>query len=342
MELINRYVHEVGRYLPARLREAVQVELYSLIEDRLEDSEVPGESGKEETVVAILRQLGPPKKIANSYAPSEQWLIGGQFYPIFLAVLGIMLALMGGGYLIALAFSLDNFTWMAVFDALLSALPNLISAAFEAVGVLVIIFAILERVRAFGDIKTEKWDPRKLPTVDDPTRADNAWLIIETCLLLLLLLLLNFFPQRVGGYFQNNGQTTFVPLLTPEFLEVHLPLLNLWFGLGIALNVVVIWRGRWQLLTRFVDLGLSVLGLFVIYRLYTIGQIIGLNPEWIPDQAAINSLVDPQTLAFLTTILNAFLAVAFVIMIIISASQLFQLFKFFRQDKSIPSISPQS
>lgn len=342
MELINRYVHEVGKYLPSRIRKDVQVELRSLIEDRLEDSEVSGKSGKEETVVTILRQLGPPKKIANSYAPSQQWLIGGQFYPIFLGVIGIVWAIIGGGYMVALAFSLDNFSWTAVFDSLVAALPELLSAAFEAVGIVVVTFAILERVRAFGDVKSEKWDPRKLPAVDDPARADNAWLIIETCLLLLLLLLLNFFPERIGGFFQNNGQTTFVPLLAPEFLDLHLPLLNLWFGLGIVLNVVVIWRGRWHLLTRLIDLGLSGLGIFVLYRLFTIGQVIGLNPEWISDEAAVTLLVDTQTLASLSTILNAILVISFVVMIIILAGQVFQLLKFFRQDQSIPSISPQS
>lgn len=36
-EMIERYVHEVGRHLPRKNREDIQMELHSLLQDTLEE-----------------------------------------------------------------------------------------------------------------------------------------------------------------------------------------------------------------------------------------------------------------------------------------------------------------
>ena len=74
MELIDRYVYDVGRYLPRKNRADIQAELRSLLMDTLE-SRVKGEPS-EEDVVALLKEFGPPEKVAASYWPEGQYLIG--------------------------------------------------------------------------------------------------------------------------------------------------------------------------------------------------------------------------------------------------------------------------
>ncbi len=67
MELIDRYVYEVGRHLPRKDRSDIQVELQSTLVDTLEDR-VEGDPSQED-VVALLKEFGSPQKVAASYWP---------------------------------------------------------------------------------------------------------------------------------------------------------------------------------------------------------------------------------------------------------------------------------
>ena len=68
MKLIERYVREVGRHLPRRLRGDVERELLSTLEDALEarGQKIEGTSG-DDAELAILADFGPPEKMAASY-----------------------------------------------------------------------------------------------------------------------------------------------------------------------------------------------------------------------------------------------------------------------------------
>ena len=60
-ELVERYVHQVGRYLPNKEREEIQAELRSQIQDQLDDRY---EGAPTETdVAAVLKELGDPRRM---------------------------------------------------------------------------------------------------------------------------------------------------------------------------------------------------------------------------------------------------------------------------------------
>ena len=61
MELIDRYVHQVGRRLPERTRADVKQELRSLLIDALEEHTGRSENFTEEEQVAVLEEFGPPE-----------------------------------------------------------------------------------------------------------------------------------------------------------------------------------------------------------------------------------------------------------------------------------------
>ena len=103
MELIDRYLHEVGRYLPKKNREDILAEIRSYLEDKL-DERTNGKPS-EEDVVEFLKEEGSPQKMAASYAPEGQYVIGPSLYPLFRLVTGIALAASIGAQLLAWAVS---------------------------------------------------------------------------------------------------------------------------------------------------------------------------------------------------------------------------------------------
>ncbi len=137
MELIDRYVYEVGRQLPRKNRADIQVELQSTLVDTLE-ARVQGEPSQED-VVELLKEFGPPQKVAASYWPQGQYLIGPNLYPLFRMVLGIALivfiivklVLLG----IAMVFNQEILTFLSVLDIW----GEMIGIVFTTFGIIVII-----------------------------------------------------------------------------------------------------------------------------------------------------------------------------------------------------------
>ena len=61
MELIDRYISEVGKDLPRRTRLDIEAEILSALEDMLrERSQKTGRPVDEEMVVEILKEYGAP------------------------------------------------------------------------------------------------------------------------------------------------------------------------------------------------------------------------------------------------------------------------------------------
>ncbi|HSQ18530.1 MAG TPA: hypothetical protein VLM83_12575, partial [Anaerolineales bacterium] len=76
MELVTRYVSEVGRQLPEKTRADLEKEIRSLIEAALDDrAQKTGRPVDEDMIVEVLKEFGPPEKMAASYLP-ERYLIG--------------------------------------------------------------------------------------------------------------------------------------------------------------------------------------------------------------------------------------------------------------------------
>ena len=79
-ELIDRYVYAVTRRLPARLRNDIDKELHSLIEDMLE-ARCGGLMPEDRDVRVILTELGTPSELAMRYMPEgRDHLIGPAYY----------------------------------------------------------------------------------------------------------------------------------------------------------------------------------------------------------------------------------------------------------------------
>ncbi len=282
MDWIDRYVAEVGRHLPEKTRQDIEKEIRSSLEDALEDR-LQAEAGKsrEDVILDLLKELGPPEKVAASYLP-PRYLIGPRLYPTFITVLRIALiivtALAAIGF--GISFSQTARDLSDLGAVLFQTLAGIWSSIVQVFGIIVIVFAILERTLPKG-IETEKaWDPRRLPAQPDPDRIKPGELVGETIFTLLALMILVFYTGKIGLYFFNEsvGEWSFLPVLTAAFYA-YVPWLALLWVLDIFRNALVLYQRRWTSAARWFSLGCNLYGLIVLSLMLTGPALVDISPQ---------------------------------------------------------------
>ena len=261
---IDRYVVEMGRRLPGRQRDDVMKEMRSLIEDELDALEQPL---TEADVLAVLQKFGPPAEMAVRYG-APNYLIGPVLLPIFQLVAAIVLAIQAGVVLFAASVGLG--LGDAPFQPL-DTLAGLTSSLLQTFGMLVLIFALVER---FGDAKpetkTKPWDPRTLPAVEDTERVKVGETVTSIVFLAILIVFINS-SARWTGITIVGEDVTIVPVMSDAFWA-YAPWLTLIWSAELVLKTVVLLRGRWEVATRVINILISAAGLVVLFSLLT-------NPE---------------------------------------------------------------
>lgn len=185
MELIERYLQAVEFWLPKQQKHDIIAELSEDIQAQVEEREAElGRSLNQSEVEALLKQRGAPVLVANRYLPQEH-LIGPLLFPIYRLVLKVVaLCYLVPWVLVWLGLMIFGpvdpagpgpHTWTASLGAMWG---SFWVATFVTLGIVTIIFAILERTQS----KTcflEKWDPRKLPPVRKLNHIPRSSSIIE-------------------------------------------------------------------------------------------------------------------------------------------------------------------
>jgi hypothetical protein len=257
-ELVERYVHRVGRYLPPKERVEIEAELRSQILDQLDDRYGPSPSQAE--VASVLAELGHPHEMAASYS-SDQYLVGPDLFPYMMLVLRY-------GWLLIPSIAL----FLNIFGSLILAEPatfeslivDPVIAALQATvvfsGVVVLIFAVIERIDL--DVDEEVFNPLTLPEVDDPSIVDRfeipVAIIIETLVVLAFLYFL-----RVGGLtlhfnLTDPGDVIPVPVTWMVLLIV--------FSLAqLIVYVLMLRHTRWNIGVWILMTVLEVVGIICLY-----------------------------------------------------------------------------
>jgi hypothetical protein len=262
MELIDRYVHEVGRHLPRKNRADIQVELQSTLADTLEDR-VEGEPTQED-VELLLKEFGPPQQVAASYWPQGQYLIGPSLFPLFRMVVGIVLlvfvivqvVLFG----IAVVFNQEILTFLDVLDIF----SGMMGSIFTSFGIIVIVFAILQYFDVKPDTEGEEWDPSQLPQVEDAERVSRGGMVAEITFSLVIIAFLLLLPDKIGVVLNPVSEIILNPVISS-----YIPLIIISIMLGIFVDVILLWRGRWEIGTRLAKIGTNLFSIYVLYVLLT-------------------------------------------------------------------------
>jgi hypothetical protein len=283
-ELIDRYVHAVGRRLPKKQRADVEAELHSLLMDALQDrTEGRADESSVEDQTAVLEAFGPPSEVAARYAPPHRYLIGPGVYNIYLIVAGATAGALTIAYVVLLALTAWREPSAAIGSSIAELVSSYVNALLAAFGSITLTFAVLDRVvpaEAWAGKGEEKWEPRSLPPIEDPERIERGGLIVASVFLVIALLVFNLFPDWIGSSFARSSDGTLAwkanPLLATAFFTMYLPWLNLLWLVQLALNVVLLRQGRWQLATRIVDLLLAVGSSVLIGQMLTGPSLISL------------------------------------------------------------------
>ena len=267
MNLIELYVIEVGKNLPARGRQDIQKELHSTLEDMLEDrAQKTGRPADEALMRELLTEYGAPKKVAAAYLPTR-YLIGPRLYPFFTLVLKIVFSVLGVLGLIGLGVALVNGRLNSAesLGVLGKHALEFFGGLISAFGNIVLIFAILERVlpkEKFED-GIEDWTVNELAQAPETDEVKLWEPILGIVFGAAFLIVLNFYPDLLKVLVQTDGEWYRIGLLSDAFFR-YLPWINLSGLLTIGLNLYLVRRGCRTTLSRWANLGLDMLSLAIV------------------------------------------------------------------------------
>jgi hypothetical protein len=270
MELIDRYIYEVTRHLPAAQRSDIEKELRSLIDDMLnQQGGAAANAGAADAaaafaagsgaaapstaaVEAVLLELGDPRRLADNYRDKQRYVIGPLFYDTYWLVVRIVMIAVAFGLTLAMGIEFATAPVTGVWQAFGNWLNAVYSAILGAFAWVTLIFFLNERyndqAQAGMARRAEQWHPRQLQPVPGKAsllkRSEPIAAIIFT---VLFMIILNSNPDIIGIYFQEGGRMTAIPVLNPAVIRAYLPWINGLFGLSILMECIRLILGRWTI-----------------------------------------------------------------------------------------------
>lgn len=244
-ELIDRYVYAVTKYLPEAQRADIEKELRGLIDDMLMDR-TKGAPPRKEDAEAVLKELGRPTALAAKYRGSKQYLIGPDYFDLYMMILKIVVIVAPCAVAFAQMIGYAVKPPQNVLEAIGLFFGIVISAAVNVFALLTFIFAVIER---FGDKNekwmSENWKPSDLP----PIPAVKAVIhrsepIVGIVFTIFALAIFNVAPWLFGAY--DTAGRTFMPVFDLDVLMNMLPLINVMFCLGILKETVRLIIGKYD------------------------------------------------------------------------------------------------
>jgi hypothetical protein len=282
MNLIDKYIAEIGKYLPRKNRSDIEAEIRSTLEDMLEERKQAQGAVDDAAVVELLKEYGAPRKVAESYL-GPRYLIGPRIYPIFEMVTRIVVAVLFALALAGLGIGLarSSVTGAEFLKTVGESALGLLSGLITAFGNIVLVFAILERTLPAKEFEKEAqdWNPADLANEPDPDRVKFGEQIFEIFFLVLFLILFNLYPGVIGFGFFNEGDWVFIsPVLTDAFFS-YLPWLNILILLEIGLGIYLLRRGLWNVGSRIAKIILELAGIALAVVMLRGPALAALTPE---------------------------------------------------------------
>lgn len=290
-ELFNQYAVEVGRYLPRRKRNDIQVEILSLLQDSLEDKSAAAErQPDEEMVIGVLKEFGPPITFAENYH-QDNTLIGPSTFPIFRPVLLFVMVIFLLQFVVGVIIPGGG-----PGDDFLTILDHFFDTGFQVFGAVVFAFALMERTTPAEWLRwpfkemARTWDPTSLKPNKRKLAVRSGSLWVEAVFLVGLLVLIVVFPHWVGFGSNRNGVWNFVPVLSESF-AVYLPWLVAFFVAKISFNLYMARKAFWDTRMRWVSVGIQSFGVLLLLYFLSGPEVFGLNPAYLAQHNPDPSLV---------------------------------------------------
>lgn len=211
MDLIERYIYAVTRSLPKSQRTDVEKELRSDIHDM-----VDAENGSEtERVRKTLETLGRPEALALSYTGAKQYLIGPEWFSVYIETLKKIGAIAAIA-LLCIFTATTVFTDAPFIEKIIDILISTIGGAMQIAFWITAIFVFLEhsKSREFEKDKKEilAWSVDSLPDLP-PERHTNVSDIIANIVFYAALIVLALLTRQTLGF---NSDGTHISFFNPD------------------------------------------------------------------------------------------------------------------------------
>jgi hypothetical protein len=265
MDLIDRYLAAIARRLPADKADDIVAEIRDDLLTRIEAREdKAGRPLDKSEVSDLIKEMGHPLLVASRYRP-QQYLVGPDAFPFFVATLRIVAMFLAVAFVVTAA-SRVVFGYADVARAVAQALGDLVNSAITGLGIVTVIFFVLERT-GFPANHVAKWRPQELPEVKDkqPSTWGSAFEVAAGVYFILWWCGLVPFP----GYYSNVKGLTLTP--DPIWAALWWPVLALMVA-RLVYNVVQWLRPRWKLVRGVLSIATAAGGLALLGLIYQAGH----------------------------------------------------------------------
>lgn len=305
-EQINRYVYDVTRRLPSNQRSEIDKELHSLIEDMVTER-CNGREPLLDDVNSVLLELGEPREFANKYREKKQYLIGPEYYEIYLLVLKIVMAAVLFGITIALVIKNAVNPPTNIFAMFGDFVAAIVSAVFQAFAWVTVIFAVINHYddqNVKKQISKEyyenekKWTPADLNEIPNKNiRIKKSECIVGIIFSIIFLMLINAAPQFLGAFFTDKGNTVVIPVFNMDKFYLFLPLFNISICIGLIKELLKLFSGKYSIKLSIGLLILSSVSVILTLLIFTNPDL--WNSSFLTQISAISGLENmPKNLDF--------------------------------------------
>lgn len=265
MELLERYLHQVRRYLRGKEKDDTINELRSLIYEQLEHSDYIG--NEEEKLTQILKEFGSPRQVCMRYSGETRY-INPEIQPLMILVMKIVSLSLPFALIFSrlISYFSENQSYNTL-DVLLDTIyfiPDVITALLSALAMIFIVFYFISKaVKPNFSFNEFEFEPKLLPPVPKEvfkvTKIEEMILIIGS---IIFLFLINLQPGLIAVYFEGEV----VPILNINFEKV-LPYLNINIIITLCLSIYHLAKNRKNLYSSIVELFTNILGGIILILL---------------------------------------------------------------------------
>ena len=315
MNLIDRYIAEVGKHLPHKNRADIEAEIRSTLEDMLDERKQAEGPAEEATVMELLKEYGSPREVAATYK-THQYLIGPRLFPIFETVIRIVFAVVAGVSLIGLGVGLAKagLTGPAFVSTIGEWFGGLISGLIAAFGNITLVFAILERTAVADKFEQDfkEWDPKELKSEPDPDQVDLPDHIATIIFTVLGLVIFNLYPNLFAVRYMSDGTWTTLPILTAAFFS-FLPWINIMGLIQIVFSGFMLGQRNWAPATRILGVLIDIAQMVLAVAILRTPGIFGITA------GVLNAIGIAEDADNLSRLFNSVPTLIIVIVVVVTA-----------------------
>jgi len=243
MELLERYLVQIGRHLPKEDKQDTLNELRSLILENY-DNQLDTDETEQQRIYRVIKEFGMPRDVAIQYR-SDSPLLSRDIEPLVFLILKIIAITLPGALILARLIeyfqNTDSVTTMELLLNIAYYIPTIMTTVLSTLAFVYLLFLFIDRNLPLK-FKTNKmeFEPNLLPAIPKGalkvSRFEAIFGIVGG---VFFLYLFNYQPGLIA--FTYNGIKE--PLLNANF-EQLLPLINVSVMISIGINIAFLYKGQ--------------------------------------------------------------------------------------------------